>query len=193
MTGRMKTLAVALAGAVALALPSAANATLTITAPTTVTVSSANQISSIEWRIDFTDTNNDSPFSDTVSWNNDEAGVYWFRVITNAFQGANGPDDVDITAAFITGTGILSPINLLANPGNTDLTELYELANLGLTAGTFTLTVEGTRGANPEIGGHVDATGVPEPATWMLMLLGFGAIGFGARRSRRKAALAQLA
>lgn len=34
---------------------------------------------------------------------------------------------------------------------------------------------------------------VPEPATWAMMLLGFGAIGFGARRSRRKAALAQLA
>jgi hypothetical protein len=156
-------------------------------------VSSVNQISSIEWRIDFNDTNTDSPFSDTVSWINDEAGVYWFRVITNAFQGADGPDDVDITAAFITGTGILSPINLLADPGNTDLSELYALADLGLTAGTYTLTVQGTRGANPEIGGHVDATGVPEPATWAMMLLGFGAIGFAARRSRKKVALTQIA
>src|SRR5437764_1896850 len=102
MKGPMKTLAIALAGATALALPSAANATLTITAPTTVTVSTSNQVSSIEWRIDFTDTNTDSPFSDTVSWNNDVAGEYWFRVITNASV-ANGPDDVDITAAFITG------------------------------------------------------------------------------------------
>jgi hypothetical protein len=31
---------------------------------------------------------------------------------------------------------------------------------------------------------------VPEPATWAAMLLGFGAIGAGLRRSRRHAALA---
>ena len=31
---------------------------------------------------------------------------------------------------------------------------------------------------------------VPEPATWALMLLGFGAVGFAARRSRRTATLA---
>jgi len=182
----MKTLAIALAGACALAIPSAANATLTITSPTTVTVSSVNQVSSIEWRLDFEDMNTDSPFSDTVSWNNDEAGLYAFRVITNAFQGADGPDDVDITAAFITGTGILSPINLLADPGNTDLTELYTLTNLGLTAGDFTLTVEGTRGNSTEFGGHVDATAVPEPATWGMMLLGFGALGWQLRRRRRQ-------
>jgi hypothetical protein len=33
---------------------------------------------------------------------------------------------------------------------------------------------------------------VPEPATWALMLLGFGGIGMALRR-RRKPALAQLA
>ena len=189
----MGKLVLGLMAATALSMASAANATLIVTTPTSVTVSGSSQVNAIEWRLDFEDTNTNSPFSDTVSWNNDVAGVYWFRVITNAFQGANGPDDVDITAAFITGTGILSPINLLADPGNTDLMELYTLTSLGLTAGNFTLTVQGTRGATPEFGGHVDATAVPEPATWAMMLLGFGAIGFAARRSRKKAALAQIA
>ena len=36
-------------------------------------------------------------------------------------------------------------------------------------------------------------TGVPEPSTWAMMLIGFGAIGFGMRRQRRSAALPQLA
>ena len=35
--------------------------------------------------------------------------------------------------------------------------------------------------------------GVPEPGTWALMLLGFGAAGVAIRRSRRKALLAQIA
>lgn len=36
-------------------------------------------------------------------------------------------------------------------------------------------------------------TGVPEPATWALMLLGFGGIGMAMRRSRRTSALMQIA
>ena len=195
MKGRLKRLAVALAGTCALAIPStAANATLTITSPTTpgVSVSSPNQVNTIEWTFGFVDTNTNSPFSDTVSWINDLAGEYAFRVITNASV-ADGPDDVDITAAFITGTGILSPINLLADPGNTDLTELFTLSGLGLTAGTFTLTVEGTRGDGSVFGGHVTADAIPEPGTWAMMLLGFGAMGIAMRRRRRPTALAQAA
>ena len=39
---------------------------------------------------------------------------------------------------------------------------------------------------NLTLGGPVTATpGVPEPATWMMMILGFGAIGFGMRRSQK--------
>ena len=43
-----------------------------------------------------------------------------------------------------------------------------------------------------DINGYIIA-GVPEPATWALMLLGFGGIGFAMRRQRSKANLAQLA
>ena len=188
----MGKLVLGLMAATALSMASAANATLIVTTPTSVTVSGSGQVNAIEWRLDFEDTNTDSPFSDTISWMNDLAGVYSVRVVTNAFQGANGPDDVDITAAFITGTGILSPINLLADPGNTDLRELYTLADLGLTAGTFTLTVQGTRGDGSVFGGHVTADAVPEPATWGMMLLGFGALGWQLRR-RRRHVLAQAA
>jgi len=35
--------------------------------------------------------------------------------------------------------------------------------------------------------------GVPEPTTWAMMLLGFGAIGFSIRRSRRESQTPQFA
>ena len=185
----MRKLVLGLMGATALTMASAANATLIVTTPTSVTVSGPNVINSIEMSIDFVDNGTDSPFSETLSFMNDAAGVYAFRLITNATV-SGGPDDVDITAAFITGTGIGSPINLIADAANTDLRELFTLADLGLTAGTYTLTVEGTRGNASEFGGHVVDDAVPEPATWGMMLLGFGAIGWQLRR-RRNLALAQ--
>ena len=39
-------------------------------------------------------------------------------------------------------------------------------------------------------GGHVGTPGVPEPASWMTMLLGFGVIGSLIRSQRRKERLA---
>jgi hypothetical protein len=64
----------------------------------------------------------------------------------------------------------------------------------GFTSGTFDLS---TLFNNPGVS-HValfDNGGapVPEPATWALMLLGFGGIGFAMRRGRRNLALQQLA
>jgi len=187
----MRKLVLGLLGATALSAASAANATLIVTTPTSVTVSGPNVVNSIEMVLDFVDNGTDSPFSDTLSWMNDLSGIYNIRLITNAAV-ADGPTDVDITAAFVTGTGILSPINLIPDAGNTDLTELYTLANLGLTAGTYTLTVQGTRGDSSQFGGHVNVTDVPEPATWAMMLLGFGALGWQLRR-RRSQVFAQAA
>jgi hypothetical protein len=54
-----------------------------------------------------------------------------------------------------------------------------------LTSGGQSLTVYAKVGSG--------APAVPEPATWALMLLGFGAIGFKMRRSRKAASLMQLA
>ena len=57
------------------------------------------------------------------------------------------------------------------------------------------IRVVGVSRGNGAFGG--DATfvpsAVPEPATWGMMLLGFGAIGFSMRRRRRTAGLLQIA
>jgi hypothetical protein len=52
------------------------------------------------------------------------------------------------------------------------------IANLGLTAGTYIF-----RSANDSLTLNIGAvSAVPEPATWALMLLGFGGVGVAMRR-----------
>jgi hypothetical protein len=62
-----------------------------------------------------------------------------------------------------------------------------------LATGTHTINVMGNLlGPNGSYGGTINVQPVPEPATWGMMLLGFGAMGLAIRR-RRKPVLAQLA
>jgi hypothetical protein len=63
--------------------------------------------------------------------------------------------------------------------------------NLGNTGADF-VTLENIRGfSNAAL--YTTGVGVPEPASWAMMLLGFGAIGFAMRRTRRSVRLPQLA
>ena len=188
----MRKLVLGLMGAAAFTAASAANATLILTTPTSVSVSGPSTIDNMNYTFGYSDSGTNSPFTETVSWINDLSGFYGITLSTVATR-VNGPTDVDITAAFVTGTGIGSPIALGANPFNTDLIENYALAGLGLGAGTYTLTIQGTRGASGSFGGNLafEAGAVPEPTTWAMMLLGFGAIGWQLRRRRGSLAFAQ--
>jgi hypothetical protein len=76
-----------------------------------------------------------------------------------------------LTFAFLSGLGFDPNVN-----------DTYSAT---LTSGGQSLTVYAKVGSG--------APAVPEPATWALMLLGFGAIGFKMRRSRKAASLMQLA
>lgn len=58
------------------------------------------------------------------------------------------------------------------------------------TPGVFSFTAQGTQITS--FSASAISAAVPEPATWAMMLLGFGAIGFAMRR-RRQPALLQLA
>jgi PEP-CTERM motif len=84
-------------------------------------------------------------------------------------------------------------------PANNGISDSY-LSTLGQTvvAGTYLtgfLTVQGDTGSTAQSGAILEIPrGVPEPATWALMLLGFGGIGMAMRRSRKsKPALMQVA
>jgi hypothetical protein len=73
---------------------------------------------------------------------------------------------------------------LFAGPDNSSLVTLNPVTGAGTTVGPF--------GSFTNIAGLAFLGGaVPEPSTWAMMLLGFGAIGVSFRRSRKVAAKAQ--
>jgi hypothetical protein len=100
--------------------------------------------------------------------------------------------DIDFSSIYIDVVG-----NAFTQTSFDPNTETWQLVpGINLTAGTHHLFVNGGYntpiGQNPTYSGTLNITAVPEPATWALMLLGFGGIGFAMRR-RRRPVLAQVA
>lgn len=89
--------------------------------------------------------------------------------------GAGGDANFEVPAGYVSGSALSSSATW------TNQT----FAALGLTPGTYTYTLP-----NDSITVNIEGA-VPEPATWAMMLVGFGAIGWQMRR--RKAALVQFA
>lgn len=74
--------------------------------------------------------------------------------------------------------------------------ETWKVTIPGLTAGPHTLTIKGNAfnvgpGRGVAYGGELSIAAIPEPATWAMMIAGFGLVGASVRRSRKvKAVLA---
>jgi hypothetical protein len=177
----MRKLVLGMVGAVALAVGSAASATVTIDSSTMVT-SGPEVIGPDAVRINYQDTGLTDPFTETLTFTNTEAGEYVISLVTNFAS-------VNFTSAILTGPS--GPLALTSQIDNGVL-ERWTTPVTGLLAGTYTLTIMGNTGTDTQIGGHIDIQAVPEPATWAMMLLGFGAVGFAMRR-RRAPVLAQAA
>lgn len=131
----------------------------------------------------FSDSNLANPFSETLVFTTATAGTVSINVTTTM----TGPENnVNFSNVFLMGTGLVG--NILVPQILGDPNETRALNNLALGIGTFTLTFEGTPGTTTgSFGGSVAfqaGSAVPEPATWAMMLLGFGAVGFSMRRRR---------
>jgi PEP-CTERM motif len=119
--------------------------------------------------------------------------------------------NIDNTANIGTAiTVIINALDQLGNPiqttGSVTLSSpngsnfFSALASGGEVIRSISFDAAGTTGftdirqvrLTPAIGGEV-TTPLPEPATWAMMIFGFGAAGMAMRRSRRKALLAQIA
>lgn len=68
------------------------------------------------------------------------------------------------------------------------LSSSYGHIQANLTAGTYTVLIKETGGIAPA-GWGIRLDAVPEPETWALMLVGFGALGAAVRGRRRASAL----
>ena len=110
--------------------------------------------------------------------------------ISSVLVGTNGATDINFTSVMLNGQNF----NILS----TGTQEFRNLLNQALIAGgANVLTVNGTVGqangtapANASFAGNLSfaaqAAAVPEPATWGLMVLGFGMIGSAARSRKIK-------
>jgi hypothetical protein len=107
--------------------------------------------------------------------------------ISSILNGAG--TDINFTSVMFNGVSY----NILS----TGISEFRNLLSQPLTAGaTNTITVTGTTAGNGAFSGTIalgSVPAVPEPATWGLMLLGFGAMGYSMRRRRRHGLLMQAA
>ena len=136
-----------------------------------------------ETTIGFTEAGLDDPtFTEWLTFTNDMAGIYAITLDTSS-------SGIDFTSAILTGPG--GPYELVEEFDN-GIAEFWNLSSLFLEAGTYTLTINGENRSTGSLGGTVTINAVPEPGTWAMMLLGFGAAGFAMRR-RRAPVLAQAA
>ena len=115
-----------------------------------------------------------------------------YDTVLGAVTDLNGSATLNFGSLNLSGLTIVGAHfgnNIDSDPNNITAFWLLDLGNNV----THTITLSNGQGSS---NAQIFSTGtpaVPEPATWAMMLLGFGAIGLAMRRSPRKRALLQVA
>jgi len=176
----MRKWALGLAGVMALAMASAANATETYTQIDSSFLNSAGTA--------FFGANvkGQTSISDSFSFTLDGDNAANAQVSSIMFRNI----DIDFTSIYID---VNDAAHRFVQTGFDPQTETWELASIFLSAGTHTIYVNGNVAGSSHNGsyvGNLNIAAVPEPATWAMMLIGFGAVGWQLRR-RSSGVLAQ--
>ena len=175
---RTKYLLLTLGAVSALAISGPANAAHVVVDGTTLESVSAPNEGPDFTTIAFNDNNLVENFSETLTFTSMLDGLYFLVVNSSA-------PNVDFTNIFIS--GISGTFNL-TKVDDDGFSESWRRSNLLLGAGQYTLTMNGATagaGAGALAGNVTIGQAVPEPGTWAMMLLGFGAIGFAMRRRKQ--------
>ncbi len=101
-----------------------------------------------------------------------------------------GGDDIDFTSIDIDGSSYTG-----CNDGVFPCTsaDSFKIDALALGLGAHTITVNGNRiggSGAASYSGTLEVAAVPEPATWGMLILGFGLVGAGMRSRKRQVVLA---
>ena len=141
-------------------------------------------------------------FTDLFTFTIPQNGLGSGDVTTSVnLSGFGGSADTDLLSVLVNGTPadlILKDANNVVcttrGVGTCGAVEQWSVTDIAITANVLnTITINGISRGLGGYSGHATFTPVPEPATWGMMLLGFGAVGFSMRRRRRPAALMQIA
>jgi hypothetical protein len=170
-------------GATALALGSAANAAITVTNPVNLTTLNSVTVAGVT-TIDYSkNPEPTSSFTGSFDINNTAAGVY------SILLGSSTPGVLFGSASLSGILGTVGTYNLTGGGTN-----VMQLSPTTIGAGDYRFSFAGTNSnVSGVAGGNVTISAVPEPSTWALMILGFGAIGLTMRGRRRRTVLAQVA
>lgn len=184
----MKKLPLLIAGASLLAFAPAANAAVTIGGGTTVTTT-VDQSPDGSFQIGFSDGGLSNPFDEILEFMTTLGGFLSVTATTTA-NVVGGPNDTDFSNVSLLGPlpgGSTTAIP--ATAFSTDQNEFRQVNNVPISAGTYRIRLQGTPGTtNGGFGGDVAftaASAVPEPGTWLMMLVGFGLLGGALRRKRQ--------
>jgi hypothetical protein len=114
-------------------------------------------------------------FTDNFTLDFGQTGLFSLSLTEVAAQTANNLEFLSVTVNGVAATLFSAP------GGEPDFASLVGLA----IAGVANITVHGTSNGNGVYGGtysFAPSSAVPEPATWAMMLIGFGGIGYSMRR-----------
>jgi len=121
-------------------------------------------------------------FTDTLAFTLTESGDF-SASLTSAATALGKAGDLDFTSVVLTGLG--GPYNFtIRNNDNADGLTDSAVFNGFLDAGSYLLTISAHSFGNAQFAGNTTLSAVPEAATWMSMVAGFGIIGGAARRRR---------